>query len=35
GEPRSRPGFRVGSVAALDVEVAASGGARLLWIREP
>lgn len=35
GDLGSRPAFRVGSVAALDVEVAASGGARLLWIREP
>ena len=33
GEPRSRPGFRVGSVAAFDVDVAAAGGARLLWLR--
>ena len=35
GEPRSRPGFRVGSVAAFDVDVAAAGGARLLWLRAP
>ncbi|MCH2555849.1 phosphohistidine phosphatase SixA [Alloalcanivorax sp. C16-1] len=35
GEPTARPAFRVGTVAALDVEVAAPGGARLLWMRGP
>jgi len=35
GDPTARPAFRVGSVAALDVEVAAPGGARLLWMRAP
>jgi phosphohistidine phosphatase len=35
GEPCSRPAFRVGSVAALDVDVAAANGARLLWLRGP
>lgn len=35
GDPASRPGFRVGAVACLDVEVAASGGARLRWMRAP
>lgn len=31
----ARVPFSVGSVACLDVEVAASGGARLLWLRAP
>ncbi len=35
GDPASRPGFRVGAVAALEVEVAAAGGARLRWLRAP
>lgn len=35
GDPTSRPGFRVGAVACLDMEVAATGGARLRWIRAP
>lgn len=35
GDPASRPGFRVGAVACLDVDVAAAGGARLLWMRAP
>lgn len=35
GDPSSRPGFRVGAVACLDVEVAAAGGARLCWMRAP
>ena len=35
GDPDSRPGFRVGAVACLDVEVAATGGARLRWLRAP
>lgn len=35
GEPTERPAFRVATVAALDVEVAAPGGARLLWMRGP
>lgn len=35
GDPASRPGFRVGAVARLDVEVAATGGALLRWMRAP
>lgn len=35
GDPAARPGFRVGAVAALDVEVAATAGARLRWLRAP
>ncbi len=30
-----RIGFNVGTVACLDVEVAAAAGARLLWLRSP
>ena len=30
-----RIGFNVGTVASLDVDVAAAGGARLLWLRSP